>query len=239
MTRSERSKTWLTDILLEAEQRIEKRVNQIVTEQNIREVANNSSEFMYGYKSGFDDGVKSQRKPLVFGPEADTSRTATGVSLSISEAECNTPCTAKLEVKLQKLAAYFEKRAKENRRREEKHEASAKSCREGHYLKTAEVVEQHGYYFSGKADSYTRAAQKLRELLGETWIDFDPEKFKAIKAEPEQWTVEREFPVGGWRQSTNVNVRGTFASKRLAEVAIEKDKLRTSTTMRYRATRVS
>ena len=34
----------------------------------------------------------------------------------------NVPCTAELEVKLQKLAAYFTKRAKENKKRAEREE---------------------------------------------------------------------------------------------------------------------
>lgn len=76
--------------------------------------------------------------------------TRTVKPLAFSEG-LNTPCTAELEIKLQKLAAYFTRRAKENTKR------SADRW----------LQEKSTYYFSGKADTYTRAAQKITELLGE------------------------------------------------------------------------
>jgi hypothetical protein len=84
-------------------------------------------------------------KPLVFDKAAET------------------PCTAEIEVAFEKLAAYFEKRAKENTRRSEKEENVADSS-----LSYQESVQadRSSYYFSGKADSYKRAAEKVREILG-------------------------------------------------------------------------
>ena len=55
-----------------------------------------------------------------------------------------------------RLVAYFEKRAKENYKRAVKEENLGNI-----------QAERSGYYFSGKADSYERAADKVRELLGE------------------------------------------------------------------------
>ncbi len=82
--------------------------------------------------------------------------------LVFSEDE-NIPCNATLEVKVEKLAKYFDKRAKENQKRASSEEKlPCDDC-------TCEPCLQHersGYYFSGKADTYTRAAEKVRELLG-------------------------------------------------------------------------
>ncbi len=71
-----------------------------------------------------------------------------GKPLTFQVSECNTPCTAELEVRLEKLAKYFETRAEENHRYKENH-----------------GNDYSGYYFAGKASSYTHAAVKLREIL--------------------------------------------------------------------------
>jgi hypothetical protein len=83
-------------------------------------------------------------------------------TLIFSEAD-NTPCTAELEVKTQKLAAYLEKRGKENDKRSEKLDKKAK----GELLPYEDYVQARdsSYFFSGKADAYKRAAEKLKELL--------------------------------------------------------------------------
>jgi hypothetical protein len=75
-----------------------------------------------------------------------------------------TPCTAEIEVEFEKLATYFEKRAKENARRAEKEE----NKRFPNVASYAEGVQsdRSSYYFSGKADSYKRVAEKVREILG-------------------------------------------------------------------------
>ena len=82
-------------------------------------------------------------------------------SLVFDEAS-NVPCTAALEVNLQKLVSYFEKRARENERRAKREEAKLLTF---HKLEEIAGVERSSYYFSGKADSYKRAAEKLKELL--------------------------------------------------------------------------
>jgi len=84
-------------------------------------------------------------KPLVFDKAAET------------------PCTAEIEVAFEKLASYFEKRAKENDRRSEKEENSAGNL---YYARDKVKADRSSYYFSGKADSYKRAAEKVREILG-------------------------------------------------------------------------
>lgn len=91
-------------------------------------------------------------KPLVFDKAAET------------------PCTAEIEVAFEKLASYFEKRSKENSRRAEKEEKKVEA-QQGKKLEDWSCHEEvgadrSGYYFSGKADSYKRAAEKVREILG-------------------------------------------------------------------------
>jgi hypothetical protein len=70
----------------------------------------------------------------------------------------NFPCTAELEVEAEKLIAYFERKAKENTKRAQDKE------KEYLYWKVQQD-DRSSYYFSGKADSYQKAADKLRELL--------------------------------------------------------------------------
>ena len=83
-----------------------------------------------------EDRLAGQRKPLTF-----------------TDPECNTPCTASLEQKIERLAAYFEKRAKENTKRADDLDSK--------------IMTTLPYYLSGKSDAYQRAAEKVREVLGE------------------------------------------------------------------------
>lgn len=84
------------------------------------------------------------------------------------------PCTAAVEVqleKLEKLATYFDRRARENAKRAEKLEGKLTT-----FTSLVDIVksERGAYYFSGKEDSYKNAAQKVRDLLAhkkpEVWI---------------------------------------------------------------------
>ena len=131
-------------------------------------------------------------------------------SLVVDES-VNVPCTAALEVELQALVKYFEKKAKENEERAEKKEASLNT-----FLGNTEAAQamKSAYYFSGKADSYARAAEKLKEALY-----------------PEKWIVEMECGELKTR-SLNKMTRGIFSSKTEAEKAIE-DKEKTFGKSRY------
>lgn len=122
-------------------------------------------------------------------------------SLVVDES-VNVPCTAALEVELQALVKYFEKKAKENEERAAKKEASLNT-----FLGNTEAAQamKSAYYFSGKADSYARAAEKLKEALY-----------------PEKWIVEVQiFGFSDWTRSLNKMTRGIFSSKTEAEKAIE------------------
>src|ERR1700686_5062311 len=108
--------------------------------------------------------------PAMFGGGTYMHSNLTSVKPLVFKASDNVPCTAEIEVAFEKLASYFEKRAKENARRAEKEEEKVtaqqrKELRDWSYH--AEVgADRSGYYFSGKADSYKRAAEKVREILG-------------------------------------------------------------------------
>ncbi len=60
----------------------------------------------------------------------------------------------KVTAKVERLIAHFTKRAKENAKRAEYDEFD--------YMENY----RSSYYFSGKADSYQRAAEKVKEFLG-------------------------------------------------------------------------
>lgn len=113
-----------------------------------------------GYTEGYNKGITFLAEnlntrptpPMVFGGSTYTYKVD------------NSPCTAELEVKLNKLVAYFEKRSKENEKRAEKNESDANRWN-SEYPANAKLADRSGYYFSGKADSYKRAAEKLKELL--------------------------------------------------------------------------
>jgi hypothetical protein len=154
---------------------------------------------------------EANKKPLMFGGNATTPRTATGANLSISD-DLNTPCTAALEVKLQKLAKYFKKRAKENTKRAEKEEKNIKGTLES------------GYYFSGKADAYARAAKKITDVLGVEYggdsysvVFLDEAKDIFTPASPNLWCIKTKLK-GEWVQSKILV--GTYGSKEEAELAI-------------------
>lgn len=125
-------------------------------------------------------------------------------TLVFSESD-NTPCTAELEVSLQNLAMYFDRRARKNKRRAENLEKSLNTFVN---LETIVEIERGAYYFSGKADSYERAAQKLREALSPT---------------PEKWIVEvmLDSDTGTWTRSSNLESKWEFNSKKEALDAIE------------------
>jgi hypothetical protein len=105
------------------------------------------------------------RYPAMFGGYYNTNNGINGIDIKplILDKAAETPCTAEIEVAFEKLAAYFEKRAKENSRRAEKEDNSSKNLLWYHDMVGA---DRSGYYFSGKADSYKRAAEKVREILG-------------------------------------------------------------------------
>ena len=138
-----------------------------------------------------------------------------------------------LGVKITKLAAYFEKRAKENAKRAKDKEEQSKSLRVGGFCSNwANEAENSGYYFSGKADSYQRASEKVKELLrepeeptvsdapAEKWIG-DPEEPTFSDAPAEKWVVECHFPEG-WLPSGNTGLcKVEFASEEEAQRAIE------------------
>ena len=65
--------------------------------------------------------------------------------------------------KIERLIAYFEKHARENEKRAEKIEKSRTEA--FHQFDKAIKMDRSSYYLSGKADTYARAAEKVRELL--------------------------------------------------------------------------
>ena len=101
-------------------------------------------------------------------------------SLTFLDPKCNTPCNAYEEPKptekyrppaestigqsIERVAAYFEKRAKENTKRA--NDLDQKVQRQLMTWEDGKRAERSSYYFSGKADTYARAAEKLREVLG-------------------------------------------------------------------------
>ena len=117
--------------------------------------------------------------------------------LAFSERD-NVPCTAELEVKLQKLATYFTKRAKENKKRAEREEQFAERKRAWTNLSDAQEHDRSSYYFSGKADTYERAAAKLREALGET-VPFGGASYTSVFFdEAKNLITPPEFTSGTW-----------------------------------------
>lgn len=128
----------------------------------------------------------------------------------------NTPCTAELEVNLEKLATYFERRARENKRRAEKLEKKINGFHDvNEYLDSV----KSSYYFSGKDDTYTRAAQKVRELLSSKEPDWVVRVDELKK--PEEWIIEclYKFRDDSWSQS--IHFTKTFASKEEAQAALD------------------
>ena len=113
--------------------------------------------------------------------------------------ECNNiPCNAAeeaLKQSVERLVAYFEKRSRENQKRAEVLDKKASNFED---LDTHFQNSRSSYYFSGKADSYKRAAEKVRELLGEPKPATPKEAFN-----PEKWIVEARYG-GDWQSSGDV-----------------------------------
>jgi hypothetical protein len=124
-----------------------------------------------------------------------------GKPLTFQVPECNTPCTAELEVRLKELAKYFDTRAKEN-----------------HRYKANHGYDHSGYYFAGKASSYEHAAVKIREVL-DTNATY-------LKDEPQVWITEYcgRHQLGTvdewWCRSGDIEVCGEFSSELAALKAI-------------------
>jgi hypothetical protein len=155
--------------------------------------------------------------------------------LAFSESD-NTPCTAALEVNLEKLAKYFERRAKENTRRAVKEEGISAKFEPRAHLHGRH--ENSGFYFSGKADTYQRAANKVRELLSNAYRGMDFSKIVMDEAptmfgslirttatraipKPEVWIVETNYATG-WEKSSNPGANGEFTSEAAALAGISK-----------------
>lgn len=171
--------------------------------------------------------------------------------LAFSESD-NIPCTAALEVNLEKLAKYFERRAKENTRRAVKEERFAAKFEP----RVFDRHENSGFYFSGKADTYQRAANKVRELLSNAYRGMEVSKIVMDEApamfggliplkndlpiassptwagttatraipKPEVWIVETHFFDGGWEKSGNPGANGEFTSEAAALAGIAKQR---------------
>ena len=93
-----------------------------------------------------------------------------GKPLTFQVPECNTPCTAELEVRLEELAKYLETRAKETRK--VKHERS------------------DYYYYNGAASGYEHAAMKIREVLDTNATYLKEQGIKPKPDEPQVWITE-------------------------------------------------
>ena len=78
--------------------------------------------------------------------------------------EYKPPAESPIGQSIERLAAYFEKHAKENTKRAEKLDKELTS--NFHPWDEYGKKSKSSYYFSGKADTYARAAEKLREVLG-------------------------------------------------------------------------
>jgi hypothetical protein len=90
------------------------------------------------------------------------------------------------KVQLQKLAAYFEKRARENEKRANKLEKEIRE--EFSPWDNYTEKDRSSYYLSGKADAYKRAAEKVREVLGEPKAE---RVYEPVEPKPaEKWVVE-------------------------------------------------
>jgi hypothetical protein len=187
-------------------------------------------------QNNFETGMKLANENTALREQIENLHN-TPKPLAFSEKD-NVPCTAELEVKLQKLATYFTKRAKENKKRAEHEEQLAKRKRAWTNLSAAQEHDCSSYYFSGKADTYERAAAKLREALGEpvsfqyggasyTHIFIDEAKNLITPPEflsgtwpalfggkpKEKWVVERDFEEG-WSRSMDYD--GVYPSEAAA-----------------------
>ncbi len=130
--------------------------------------------------------------------------------LTFTDPECNTPCNAAEEVlrdKVERLIAYFEKHARENEKRAEKIEKSRTEA--FHQFDKAIKMDRSSYYLSGKSDAYQRAAEKVRELLGEPKYSAmfgEKPEYVYVPVEPnppERWIVEKQHS-NVWSRSLDV-----------------------------------
>jgi acetylornithine deacetylase/succinyl-diaminopimelate desuccinylase-like protein len=145
--------------------------------------------------------------------------------LTFTAPECNIPCNAGEEVlreKIERLAAYFEKHARDNRKRSDRLDLTMSTTLMP--TRDAERAERSSYYLSGKSDAYARAAEKVREVLGEPEY---PEMFGGEPKPAEKWTIDmraKGYPNDPWGPSGDYDVYGTFPSKEEAEKAIAGNK---------------
>ena len=135
----------------------------------------------------------------------------------------NTPCTAALEVQLEKLATYFDRRARENAKRAEKLEGKLTT-----FTDLVDIVksERGAYYFSGKEDSYKNAAQKVRDLLVPK-TQTSPKVLTPLKV----WIVE--LYMGGTHWTRSSNIPKEFDSSTEAVSAIRETCRKTGMSMTY------
>jgi hypothetical protein len=129
-------------------------------------------------------------KPLMFGPGD------------------NVPCTAAIEVEWQKkvaeLISYFTRKAKENTKRSEEKETDSQKAYDIYFQ---QQHERSSYYFSGKSDSYTKAAAKVKEILGETYggqgfkeVIIDELPKTATGANSSFWSGYLNYSNSNWHQ---------------------------------------
>lgn len=112
-------------------------------------------------------------------------------------------------IQLKQLIAYFERKARENERRADKAEKEAASLPRWEKLRHQRI--HSGYYFSGKSDSYQKAADKLKAMV-------EPESKLPQHQSPkpqEQWIVERNFQPLSWQRSVDYHM--VYPSKEEAE----------------------
>ncbi len=140
--------------------------------------------------------------------------------LTFLDPECNTHCTASLEQKIERLIAYFERHSRENQKRSEKLDKELQTT----LLSWTDYKrnEHSSYYLSGKSDAYQRAAEKLRELLGEPkWAGTKVTR-EVPKKPAEKWVIDMRSKGSNksWLISGDSDVCGVFPSKAAAEEAI-------------------
>lgn len=156
---SQASLNTLVNILNRQEAEIED-LKYTLKQSYMREIKARTQGYTEGYNKGIGFLVENLNTrptpPAIFGEGTYTYK--------VDNSPCRLPgqilpctCTAELEVKLNRLVAYFEKRAKENEKRAKNEAIAGGWCDES--------ADRSAYYFSGKADSYRRAAEKLKELL--------------------------------------------------------------------------
>ncbi len=146
--------------------------------------------------------------------------------------EYRPPAESPIGQSIERLAAYFEKHAKENTKRSEKLDKELQTT----LLSWTDYKrnEHSSYYLSGKADAYRRAADKVREvlfleLLGEpeypAMFGGKPERvYEPVepKKPAEKWVIDMRSKGSNksWLISGDSDVCGVFPSKAAAEEAI-------------------